>query len=176
MKRLVEQLAQYATCHRDRLNIATHYVGIPLIQLAVTALLSRPVVLWEGVPLSPAVPVAIGVVLYYLLLDLRFGVFMLGLMGATLAIGAWAAALPTPLWLALSLGGLVFGFAAQFVGHHVEGRKPAFADDLMSFPIGPLFLVAEVAFALGLRHGLRQQIEAVAGSVRAHRRAASALA
>lgn len=182
MKTLAAQLCQYATCHRDRINIATHYVGIPLILLAVTSLLSRPVVFTPVLavvlaaewPLSPAVPVALVVVLYYLRLDLRLGVAMLGVMAAALAAGAWAAALPTPLWLALSLGCLALGFVAQFVGHHFEGRKPAFVDDLMGFLIGPLFLVAEAAFALGLRKGLQQQIEALAGPVHAHRSSASA--
>ena len=42
MKTLVDHLSQYASYHRDPRNIATHFVGIPLIVLAVTILLSRP--------------------------------------------------------------------------------------------------------------------------------------
>ena len=170
MKTLTEQLSGYATCHRDRLNIATHYLGIPLILLAVTALLSRPTVMVDGWPLSPAVPVAAGVMLYYLVLDLRFGLAMAIVMLASLAVGAWAASLATPLWLALSLGSLAVGFIAQLVGHRFEGRKPAFVDDLMGFLIGPLFLVAEAAFALGLRQRLQGEIETFAGPTRPHRR------
>lgn len=176
MKTLTEQLSQYATCHRDRSNIATHCLGIPLILLAATALLSRPMLPVDGWPLSPAVPVAAAVTLYYLVLDLRFGLAMAGVMGAALAGGAWAAALSTPLWLVLSLTSLVAGFVAQLVGHRFEGKKPAFVDDLMGFLIGPLFLVAEAAFALGLRKRLQGQIEAFAGPTRAHRRSSSALA
>ena len=37
MKTLVDHLAQYAAYHRDRRNIVTHFVGIPMIVLAVTA-------------------------------------------------------------------------------------------------------------------------------------------
>jgi uncharacterized membrane protein YGL010W len=170
MKTLTEQLSGYATCHRDRLNIATHYVGIPLILLAVTALLSRPAIPVEGWPLSPAVPIAAGIVLYYLVLDLRFGLAMALVMAASLAAGAWAAALSKPLWLGLSLGSLAVGFIAQLVGHRFEGRKPAFVDDLMGFLIGPLFLVAEAAFALGLRQRLQRDIETFAGPTRSHRR------
>jgi len=166
MKTLTEQLSQYATCHRDRSNIATHYLGIPLILLAVTALLSRPMVMVEGWPLSPAVPVAAAVMLYYLVLDLRFGLAMAAVMVGSLAVGAWAAALPTAQWLAASLVSLVVGFLAQLIGHRFEGKKPAFVDDLMGFLIGPLFLVAEAAFALGLRPRLRMQLEAFAGPTR----------
>lgn len=169
MKTLTEQLSHYATCHRDRANIATHYVGIPLILLAVTALLSRPAIPVDGWPLSPAVPVAAGVMLYYLVLDLRLGLAMAAVMSAALAVGAWAASLSTTLWLALSLTSLAVGFIAQLIGHRFEGKKPAFVDDLMGFLIGPLFLVAEAAFALGLRQRLRAQVEAFAGPTRAHR-------
>ena len=35
MKTLVDHLAQYAAYHRDRRNIASHFIGIPMIVLAV---------------------------------------------------------------------------------------------------------------------------------------------
>ena len=35
MKTLVEHLSQYAAYHRDRRNILSHFVGIPLIVIAV---------------------------------------------------------------------------------------------------------------------------------------------
>ena len=36
-------LTQYAAYHRDRRNIQTHLVGVPLIVFAIGVLLSRPV-------------------------------------------------------------------------------------------------------------------------------------
>ncbi|MFG0398253.1 Mpo1-like protein, partial [Pseudomonas sp. zjy_11] len=42
MKTLVDHLSQYANYHRDPRNIFTHFIGIPMIVLAVTILLSRP--------------------------------------------------------------------------------------------------------------------------------------
>ncbi|HEY2608686.1 MAG TPA: Mpo1-like protein, partial [Paraburkholderia sp.] len=42
MSTLTQQLTQYAAYHRDRRNIATHFIGIPLIVLALAVLLSRP--------------------------------------------------------------------------------------------------------------------------------------
>jgi uncharacterized membrane protein YGL010W len=54
----------------------------------------------------------------------------------------------------------VIGWAIQFVGHYFEGKKPAFVDDIMGLMIGPLFVAAELAFLLGLRQELKQQIEA----------------
>ena len=72
MKTLTDQLAQYAAYHRDRRNIATHFVGIPMIVVAVATLLSRPGLDAAGW-LTPALLVTGLTVAYYLLLDLRFG-------------------------------------------------------------------------------------------------------
>ena len=60
MKTLVDQLAQYAAYHRDGRNILTHFVGVPLIVLAVVIVLSRPAwVLGDvGFVVSPAVGAA----------------------------------------------------------------------------------------------------------------------
>ena len=58
MKTLVDHLSQYADYHRDRRNIATHFVGIPMIVLAVAILLSRPGVEWLGLWISPALALA----------------------------------------------------------------------------------------------------------------------
>lgn len=160
MRTLEDQLTQYAAYHRDGRNVATHFVGIPMIVVAVAMLLSRPV-LGEagGVALSPALAAVVATTLYYLKLDLRFGAVMGALLAASLAAGQWAAALSTAQWLAWGVGLFVAGWAIQFVGHVFEGRKPAFVDDLMGLIIGPLFLVAEAAFALGLRRPVHEEIE-----------------
>ena len=77
MRNLSEQLTQYAAYHRDRRNILTHFVGIPMIVLAVAVLLARPVLAqWGAVALSPATLVTLLTVLYYLKLDLRLGAVM----------------------------------------------------------------------------------------------------
>ena len=60
----------------------------------------------------------------------------------------------------------MIGWAIQFVGHVFEGRKPAFLDDLRGLLDGPLFLVAETAFALGLSPELREEVERRAGPTR----------
>jgi uncharacterized membrane protein YGL010W len=59
----------------------------------------------------------------------------------------------------------VVGWVIQFVGHHYEGRKPAFVDDLTGLIVGPLFVVVEAGFLLGLRSELKQAIEERAGPV-----------
>ena len=165
-KNLIDQLGQYAGYHRDRRNIATHFIGIPMIVLAVATLLARPSFEVAGFTVSLATLVTVATALYYLRLDLRFGLAM----GVLLALSLWfaqvCAAGSTPFWLSMGLGLFVLGWAFQFVGHHYEGRKPAFVDDIVGLIIGPLFVVAELAFVLGLRPEVQRAIEARVGAVK----------
>ena len=167
MLTLVDQLSNYAAYHRSSRNIATHLVGVPMIVLAVVALLSRPTWMVGAFPVSPAVLVTAVTLVYYMRLDIGLGLVMTVLFGLALWIGAWAAILDTTTWLLGGVGGFVVGWVFQFVGHYFEGRKPAFVDDLVGLAIGPLFVVAELLFKLGVFTGLKQQIEHRSGVVRA---------
>ena len=170
MKSLVDHLSQYAAYHRDPRNIATHFIGIPLIVVAVAILLSRPAWTIGGLWISPALIVALLSAWFYLRLEWALGVLMTVLMGLSVWAGHVLAAQSTAVWLSSGLGLFVVGWVIQFVGHYYEGKKPAFVDDLSGLIVGPLFVVAEVAFLLGLRQDLQQQIEARSGPVRSRKK------
>ena len=155
MKSLVDHLSQYAAYHRDPHNIATHFVGIPLIVIAVATLLSRPQ--WMGI--SPAVLVMLASAVFYLRLELRLGLLMTLLLALTVWLGHALAGLGTAAWLGWGIGLFVVGWVFQFVGHYYEGRKPAFIDDVTGLIVGPLFVVVELGFLLGWREDLRRAIE-----------------
>jgi len=163
MKTLVDHLGQYAEYHRDRRNIFSHFIGIPMIVVAVAVLLSRPG--WEvaGLWASPALLTALAAGVFYLRLDLRFGMLMAALLGLCLWAGAALAQQSTLVWLSGGLGLFVVGWVIQFIGHYYEGRKPAFVDDLMGLVVGPLFVVAELGFLLGLRPEVEAAVEKRAG-------------
>ncbi len=172
MKSLVDSLSQYAAYHRDRRNIATHLVGIPAIVLGIEALLARASLPWlaiHGWSLSLATAATLAAAAFYFALDRRYGVAMAAFLGVSLWIGTSLAALPALGWLLGAAGLFVGGWIVQFVGHAFEGRKPAFVDDLVGLLIGPLFVVAEVGFALGLREGVREEIERRVGPTRVRR-------
>ncbi len=164
MRHATDLLVQYARYHRDRRNIATHFVGIPLIVFAVGVLLARARFDLGGIACSAAGVVAALVTVWYLTRG------RLGLGLATSAV-TWAlvllahplAAGSTASWLGWGLGLFVLGWVIQFIGHYYEGRKPAFVDDLVGLLVGPMFVVAEALFALGWGRDLREEIERQAG-------------
>tara|TARA_Y100001973_G_scaffold26708_1_gene40311 strand:- start:974 stop:1471 length:498 start_codon:yes stop_codon:yes gene_type:complete len=160
MKTITDHLADYAAYHRDRRNIATHLVGIPMIVIALQILLSRPYWGFDGWFITPALIVAVLTSLFYLRLDRPLGILMTLLLALTVVLGVKVAALSTALWLTWGVGLFVVGWVFQFIGHYFEGRKPAFVDDIMGLAIGPLFVVAEVVFMVGGKKQLQQAIEA----------------
>jgi uncharacterized membrane protein YGL010W len=162
VKSLVDRLASYAEYHRDKRNIATHFVGIPMILVGTQATLAR-----IGIgPVNAAVGATGLATRYYRQLDPTYGTAMAAVLGATCALGSGIAALPLPLWAGAAGGLFIGGWALQFLGHYFEGKKPAFLDDLRGLLDGPLFLVAETAFALGLSPELREEVERRAGPTR----------
>ena len=156
-------LTQYAQYHRDRRNISTHFIGVPMIVFAVGVLLSRPGFMVGGLMLSPAWVLFALVTLWYLTRgELVLGMAASAGMAVLLLL---AHRVPGGLgpWLGWGLGFFVVGWLIQFVGHYYEGRKPAFADDALGLLVGPMFVVMELLALLGLFRSLVSEIERSAG-------------
>ena len=86
MRNLTDHLAKYAEYHRDPRNIALHFVGIPLIVLAVAVLLARPAFTGPyGLTLSPLWLVIAASAVFYLRLDLHLGLTMTALPSASIS-------------------------------------------------------------------------------------------
>lgn len=163
MKTLNQQLTQYAAYHRDKRNVFTHFIGIPMIVIAVAILLSRPAINLEGFLITPALLIVLIMQLYYLKLDIRFGLAMSFMLVPSLWVGHVLAGSNTTLWLGSGIGLFVVGWIIQFVGHVYEQRKPAFFDDVMGLAIGPLFVMAELAFLMGMRQDVQTAVESEVG-------------
>jgi len=159
----IELLKHYAEYHRDRRNILTHLVGVPMIVFALGVLLSRPTFVVAGVLLSPAWVLFGLVAAWYL----TRGEPLLGL-AASAAVAVMlllAHSVPGGVgpWLGWGLGFFLAGWIIQFAGHYYEGRHPALADDLASLLVGPLFVVMEMLTGLGLFKALSAEVERHAG-------------
>jgi len=156
----VDLMAQYAQYHRDRRNIVTHFVGIPLIVFAIGILLAR----WSVGGVSLAwIAWALATAWYLTRGNLVLGLATSAVNAALIALAHPFAALPLASWLAWGIGFVALGWVVQFVGHYYEGRKPAFVDDVVGLLIGPMFVVGEWLFALGWGRDMLAEIERRAG-------------
>lgn len=163
-------MARYAAYHRDRRNIVTHFVGIPLIFAAIAMWLAFPLGRWGAYGITGAWLMWALTSFWYL----TRGDMLLGV--ATAVVNALLVALAHQLVAAAPDGGLaawqlglalfVVGWVFQLVGHYWEGRKPAFVDDIVGLLVGPMFVVGEWLMLLGLLAEMRRTVEAEAGPVR----------
>lgn len=125
-------LARYGESHRNPVNELIHIVCIPAIVFSLLG------ILWA---LHPAVALLVvaAALAYYVTLSRTFALGMGVMTGAMLVL---LAMLPDGTVLPTSIGVFVAAWLGQFVGHHIEGKKPSFFDDLRFLLIGPLFVLS----------------------------------
>lgn len=164
MKTIEEQMATYAAYHQDARNKATHFVGVPVIVLS----LFIPLAWLRLGDVSVAMLLAAILVVYYFMLDVPLACAMLAVFAVLAWFGeriAMMGAATGWTWFALLFVG---GWILQLVGHVFEGRKPALADNLFQIFVAPIFLAAEVFFALGYKPGLHSAVQERALRLRAN--------
>jgi len=159
MRTLEDQMSFYAAYHQDRRNKATHFVGVPMIIVALFIPLA-----WLKFSLGPfvitgALLFAAAILIYYVFLDPLLA------LGSTVFTVLFVLAAH---WLASrgalvgwSAFGVLFvgGWILQLLGHVFEKRKPALADNLFQIFIAPIFLCAELFFALGYKPKLHAAVQ-----------------
>jgi len=159
MKNIEEQMSIYAAYHQDARNKATHFVGVPAIILSLFIPLAWIRFDAAGVTITAAMVFAAVVVLYYFFLDVPLALAMLVVTGILVFAGENIAGLGAAqgwLWFGVLFVG---GWILQLVGHVFEGRKPALADNLFQIFVAPIFLAAEVFFALGYKPRLQRNVQ-----------------
>ena len=165
MTPLIAQIESYAAYHRNRWNTLTHFVGVPLVAFAILLALSwlrfAPAPEW---PISGGVLFYLGSLIYYLRLDWRIAVAQLPWTLPLLIAADWVARMPFETSAVVFVAAFVGGWVFQLVGHAVEGRRPALADNVLQIFNAPLFLTAEVLIAGGFRSDLRSSAGPLTGT------------
>lgn len=125
-------LARYAESHRNPVNELIHFVCIPAIVFSLLG------ILWAIHPVVALLVVAAALV-YYVRLSRPFALGMAAMAAMMLGL---LNMLPAGTVLVTSIGVFVLAWIGQFIGHHIEGKKPSFFDDLRFLLIGPLFVLS----------------------------------
>ncbi len=158
----VRQMAMYTTYHRDHRNRLTHFFGIPAIIVSLLVALALARIGVGSASVSLALVIGAAAWILWIVLDRPIGLAMGLFMIPSWAIAEWLVATQTTatVWIVFAVL-FVGGWALQLWGHVYEGRRPALLSNLFQALIGPMFLVAEVFFALGLRRDLKDRVEQV---------------
>jgi len=164
MRAAPDLLSRYAEFHRDERNIASHFLGVPMVVFALGVLFARPAFIVNGFALSPAwVVFAVASVWYLTRGSLVLGLAVSAATGALLLAAQQLAHSSVASTLGWGFGLFLLGWAVQLAGHWYEGKRPALADDLASLLTGPMFVTAEALFMLGWNKPLLAEIERRAG-------------
>lgn len=143
---------EYGESHRNPVNVAVHWIAVPLIYFSIVGLLMcipspqneyLDRYLWALIAL-------LAVWLFYASRSLSISIGMALFSMACVATGAWLDGhAPWPLW-AIAIGIFVLAWIAQFIGHGIEGKKPSFLKDLLFLMIGPAWLMAKLYRRIGI--------------------------
>lgn len=158
MKTLPALMDGYGEYHQHPLNVATHYVGVPAIMFGVLVALGWVRVQFNAFDASLAWLVFALVSAYYIKLDLRVGLFMLGFDLLLLVAADHVSRQPLPQSFTVFLIAFGGGWILQAIGHVIEGRKPAFFDDVRQLFVGPIYLMTKLLIGAGLLQDVRDKI------------------
>jgi uncharacterized membrane protein YGL010W len=167
MQTLEQQMAFYAAYHQDPRNKATHFVGVPMIIFGLFIALGWARLEVGGVPLTAAMLLAAVVLAWYFLLDVPLALAMLAVNAVLLYLANLVSLQPIGTGLAWFLVFFAGGWVIQLIGHAWEGRKPALVDNFFQIFVAPIFLAAEVFFALGYKPVLHAAVQKRALEMRA---------
>jgi uncharacterized membrane protein YGL010W len=157
MSTLKQQMQSYGAYHRDPRNKLTHFFGVPLVTFSLFLFLG-----WfrfvhpEVLPITVATLFYLGVMIYYLRLDWAIALIQLPFTLTLLLLADWVARQSMALSFSLFLAAFVLGWVIQLIGHAIEGRRPALADNILQVFNAPLFLTVEALVLAGFRRDLAE--------------------
>ncbi len=154
MRSIQSWFEEYGESHRNETNTLIHWICVPTIYFCVVGLLTAiPPLRIPGVGHLSLDVIGVAFVLYFYFArskSLWLGMTLFSLL--CLALSHWLLAhAPWPLW-AICLVVFALAWVGQFIGHHIEGKKPSFLKDLAFLLIGPAWLLAKLYRRLGISY------------------------
>jgi uncharacterized membrane protein YGL010W len=163
-----KMMVDYGFFHQDKLNLITHLIGVPIIVASFfvpfTWLAFAKVTVWGVlIPINAALFLAIATALYYISLDRILGYLSIPFLIICVTVATQVGTLGFQKAGIIALIGFVGGFIFQFIGHAIEGKKPALIayNPIVAIISSPLFVVAEYARPFGVHQLLWKKAEAV---------------
>ena len=138
MRQIESLITEYGESHQNKTNILIHAIAVPSIYFVTIGLIwSIPTPGFiEFFDVTWAHVLAIPVLYYYFSLSGAIGAAMT-LLTISVFAGIHVLVLNNIVVWQFSLILFVIMWVLQFVGHHIEGKKPSFFKDLQFLLIGP---------------------------------------
>lgn len=170
MIRFANQIHSYDKYHQSKKNQLTHFIGVPIIVFALLLLGSHFYYTintsflsvlslsflssFKSITFSLSQVAFLGLIFYYLFLRtpslyLIPTVFVLLIF---LFVSQYYNHHLNSFYIyTLSIGLFIIGWVFQFLGHHLEGNKPALFDNLSHIFIAPIYLMSKIIAKMGFK-------------------------
>lgn len=142
MRTLNEWILAYGETHTNKTNRAIHMICVPAILFSVVGILwciPKSFLFPESAFVNWSHVATILALIFYARLGLKPFLLMFFTFAA-INIAMFFLAANVSQLLALNVSIFVLAWIGQFYGHHVEGKKPSFFQDLQFLLIGPLWV------------------------------------
>ena len=144
MRNVNALLNEYSESHQNRINKKIHWVCVPAIMFSLLGLLwslpfpfkISPLINWATVLITLSL-------IYYFFLSWKLAIGMLFSSLLMILILRWMDGFSVPLWQ-IAIAVYIVAWIGQFIGHHIEGKRPSFFKDIQFLLIGPVWLLANV--------------------------------
>ena len=156
MKNIYEWNNEYALYHKNKTNKVIHWICIPLIMFSLLGLLSliKPFIFMinEGTYKITVLGLfIISVILYYLNLSKNLAIGMALVSVVFLTIIDAVSLFDKNQLFSIYISIFTIAWIFQFIGHKIEGKKPAFFKDLQFLLIGPLWVLSFIYNKLNIK-------------------------
>ena len=153
MKSISQWLNEYGESHKNHTNKLIHYLCVPVIYMTAFGLLWAIPFPLSDVPswVNWSTIVAVPALIFYFALSLTVGFGMLLFSALVVAFLVWWQANMTMTVLTMSVIVFVVAWILQFVGHHIEGKKPSFFKDVQFLLIGPAWILCHAYKKVNIR-------------------------
>ncbi len=151
MRNVNALLNEYSESHQNRINKKIHWVCVPAIMFSLLGILwslpfpvkISPLINWATVLITLSI-------IYYFFLSWKLAIGMFFSSLFMILILRWMDGFTVPLWQ-FAVAIFIMAWVGQFVGHHIEGKRPSFLRDIQFLLIGPVWLLVDIYRKFHLR-------------------------
>jgi uncharacterized membrane protein YGL010W len=160
MKTIQQWFDEYAESHQNHTNIMLHFICVPLVYFGIVGLLvSIPtdflhLYFQDDPPFYYNFGTLALIITLIFYLRLSFSIFCGMLVFSTIVMtGNYFLSTidDVPLWL-ISMIILTTALTGQFYGYKVEGKNPAFFNNILFFFIGPAWILSSIYNKINLKY------------------------
>ena len=151
MRNVNTLLNEYSESHQNRINKKIHWVCVPAIMFSLLGILwslpfpikISPLINWATILITLSI-------IYYFFLSWKLAIGMFFSSLFMILILQWMDGFTVPLWQ-FAVAIFIMAWIGQFVGHHIEGKRPSFFKDIQFLLIGPVWLLVDIYRKFHLR-------------------------